>query len=234
MPGFNRSYIARLNADGSLDATFNPGTAIGGTTPVVYSVAVQLNGQVLIAGQFTSANGNHTARLHGGGSLPGQVSQLGADNAVRAIAIAPDGLLVVGWRLQRVQGARNFSISQQGSADRPGWRPLSSFMGVCARESQPYNVWEMAGSLAGKESASGPPVWSKSLALRHCVCSPACGVPKPRWCTNGRHHAGRPMARLPTWTGLGGGDVGQLLFISRGGRILKCSRAATASWTSST
>src|SRR5437667_87068 len=47
--GFDRKGIARLNTDGSLDATFNPGSGaeylydVGG----VFSIAVQPNGKVL-------------------------------------------------------------------------------------------------------------------------------------------------------------------------------------------
>jgi len=65
----NRNYIARINTNGSLDSTFNPG--IGGMaplTPYVYSIALQTNGEVVIAGGFTSMNRTgrwYVARLHG-------------------------------------------------------------------------------------------------------------------------------------------------------------------------
>ena len=52
--GANRNYIARLNSDGSLDTTFNPGS---GANYVVYSVALQSDGKVLIGGSFTEFNG---------------------------------------------------------------------------------------------------------------------------------------------------------------------------------
>src|ERR1041385_1140319 len=58
MNGTNRSGIARLNADGTLDASFNPGTGI---VPSYYSVInsliVQADGKVLIGGGFTTFNG---------------------------------------------------------------------------------------------------------------------------------------------------------------------------------
>ncbi|WP_169336194.1 MBG domain-containing protein [Pontibacter roseus] len=68
--GAPRSRIARLSADGSLDTAFNPGT---GFYDVVYSVAVQSDGKVVVGGNFTSFNGtvrNRIARLHGGGLCP--------------------------------------------------------------------------------------------------------------------------------------------------------------------
>jgi uncharacterized delta-60 repeat protein len=48
--GINRPGIARLLANGSVDQTFNPAVSL------VRSVAVQSNGNYLIAGGFTSAN----------------------------------------------------------------------------------------------------------------------------------------------------------------------------------
>lgn len=49
--GTGRNRIARLNADGSLDTGFNPGT---GASSVVYSSTVQADGKILIGGDFTS------------------------------------------------------------------------------------------------------------------------------------------------------------------------------------
>jgi len=102
----NRNAITRLNAHGNLDTSFDPGEAIGGTTPVVYSVAVESEGKVVIGGAFTSVNGttrNRIGRLNDDGNLddsfrPGpadQVSQFGPDNVVRAVAIQGDGLILV-------------------------------------------------------------------------------------------------------------------------------------------
>src|SRR5207237_1473973 len=48
--GTNRNFIARLNANGSLDATFDPGT---GPNNSVLTMAVQPDGKVLIGGLFT-------------------------------------------------------------------------------------------------------------------------------------------------------------------------------------
>src|SRR5206468_1632456 len=64
--GTTRNRIARINADGTLDASFNPGTGASGT---VYSTAVQSDGKIIIEGSFTSYNGtgrNRIARVIGG------------------------------------------------------------------------------------------------------------------------------------------------------------------------
>ena len=62
--GVARNNIARLNIDGTLDTSFDPGT---GTNGEIYAMAFQNNGQKLIfAGAFTSFNGitrNNIARL---------------------------------------------------------------------------------------------------------------------------------------------------------------------------
>ena len=58
--------IARLNSDGSLDTTFDPGS---GPTDRVYALAVQEDGKVLIGGAFNTVSGaarNHIARLNAG------------------------------------------------------------------------------------------------------------------------------------------------------------------------
>jgi len=52
--GRGRNCIARLNADGTLDTGFDPGS---GADAVIYSVALQADGKVLIGGGFTSFNG---------------------------------------------------------------------------------------------------------------------------------------------------------------------------------
>jgi uncharacterized delta-60 repeat protein len=67
--GTNRGGIARLNANGTLDNSFNPGT---GANLTVSSFAIQPDGKVLIGGDFTTVNGtnrNHIARLNTNGSL---------------------------------------------------------------------------------------------------------------------------------------------------------------------
>src|SRR5438105_13612277 len=46
-----RNHIARLNPDGTLDIAFNPNA-----NNTVYSIAVQADGKILVAGQFNGAN----------------------------------------------------------------------------------------------------------------------------------------------------------------------------------
>ena len=94
----NRFKIARLNEDGTLDLTFNPGSSIG--TGGLTSFALQPDGKLFIAGSFTSYNGtarNRIARVHTNGSLdmlfnPG-TGFTGTTISVNDIALQDDGKL---------------------------------------------------------------------------------------------------------------------------------------------
>ena len=90
--GTARSYIARLNANGSLDPTFTPGSSLDNT---VYAVAVQTDGKVLVGGAFTSAH-NGIARLNPDGSLDATFNPGTGADYVYALALQSDGKIVLG------------------------------------------------------------------------------------------------------------------------------------------
>ena len=95
--GVNSKCVVRLNADGTIDPTFNVGT---GTDQMVRAVVVQADGKVIIGGNFTTYNGasvNRIARLNTDGSLdPTFAIGTGFNNEVRALAINPDGNILCG------------------------------------------------------------------------------------------------------------------------------------------
>lgn len=99
--GTPRNNIARLNSDGTPDNSFDPGTGVMASFPSsVYSLAVQPDGKILLGGQFTSVNGaalTNLARLNVDGSRdvdfdPGT----GPDGVVSAVAVQPDGKVIIG------------------------------------------------------------------------------------------------------------------------------------------
>jgi uncharacterized delta-60 repeat protein len=68
--GQPRSKIGRLNADGSLDTTFNPG--VGGYSPDVSALAIQADGKIVVGGYFTELGGqerSNIGRLNADGTL---------------------------------------------------------------------------------------------------------------------------------------------------------------------
>jgi uncharacterized delta-60 repeat protein len=103
--GATRNRIARLNANGTLDGTYNPGS---GANSRVASIALQPDGKVLIGGDFTTFNGancNHIARLNSDGSLDTSFSVgSGANGGVSSIAVQSDGNILIGGDFTLVNG----------------------------------------------------------------------------------------------------------------------------------
>jgi len=97
--GISRIAIARLNADGTLDTSFDPGTSANN---IIRSHAVQSDGKILVGGYFTAYNGtpvNRIARIETDGSLDGSFNSASyADNIVYAFAFpSPGKILIVGY-----------------------------------------------------------------------------------------------------------------------------------------
>ena len=107
--GVARNRIARLNADGTLDLTFNPGTGAGST---VTTIALQPDGKILIGGTFTTFNSiarNRIARLNADGSLDATFNPgTGANSTVNTLVLQPDGRILFGGAFTSYNGtARN-------------------------------------------------------------------------------------------------------------------------------
>lgn len=93
----SRSYLARLNADGSLDTAFQPGT-----NGSVYSLTLQSDGKLLIAGEFTSLQGTgqsaetraYFGRLNANGTLDATFNP-NPNAPVYAVALQADGSTVI-------------------------------------------------------------------------------------------------------------------------------------------
>src|SRR5262249_1292474 len=99
--GTERAGVARLNEDGSLDFTFDPGNAANGTVWAVGLVDAGTTGQkVVVGGEFTSFNGfirQGVAQLNEDGSVdqsfdPGG----GSDGPVYALAVQADNKVLIG------------------------------------------------------------------------------------------------------------------------------------------
>jgi uncharacterized delta-60 repeat protein len=96
--GVPRTCIARLNANGSLDNSFNPGV---GPNDGIFKIITQPNGKILIAGTFTTYNSipvRGIVRLNKNGSLDDTFHAIITDTltTLHDIALQPDGKIVVG------------------------------------------------------------------------------------------------------------------------------------------
>lgn len=129
--GTVRNRIARLNADGSLDTSFDPGE--GPNFPVA-AIALQRDGKILIGGAFTyynySTKCGYITRLNADGSLdsgfnsrrPGSSSfdSEGASYVVNAIAIQSNGKILIGGQFATYNNIKRNGIARlnaDGSLD---------------------------------------------------------------------------------------------------------------------
>jgi len=105
-PVSGNGYVARLNHDGSVDASFGPNA-----NGVVRTLVLQPNGQILIGGDFTTVQStgggtplvrNHAARLNADGTVDSGFNP-NANGAVYAIAYQPNGQIVIGGAFTTVQ-----------------------------------------------------------------------------------------------------------------------------------
>jgi uncharacterized delta-60 repeat protein len=122
--GALRNGVARLNADGSLDASFDPGLGASG---VINAVAVSTDGKVVVGGAFTNFNNyvsasgyalNRLARLNPDGSVDtGFDLQSGANDTIWTVAIQPDSAIVIGGDFTMVRGLPRSRIARVHGED---------------------------------------------------------------------------------------------------------------------
>lgn len=107
--GIIRPSIARLNADGSLDASFDPGAGVsnGRLGPfrmltLIYGIVPLSDGKVLIGGLFTSYDGakrHGIVRVHSNGSLDtGFETDFIPPSTVFHFAVQSDGKMLISGR----------------------------------------------------------------------------------------------------------------------------------------
>ncbi len=122
-----RGYIARLNANGSVDPSFTPNA-----DNVVFALALQADGKILAGGQFSMLGGmprNRIGRIDGGGSLDSAFDPSVTGFAVYAIAVQPGGRIVVGGNFSEISGAPRRHLARiwpDGVAD-PAFDPAPDF-----------------------------------------------------------------------------------------------------------
>jgi uncharacterized delta-60 repeat protein len=107
--GVNRQGIARLNADGSLDATFD-----AAANSPVYAVELQADEKILVGGAFTGIGGaprNRIARLNPNGSIDSTFEVgAGADGDVYSIELDASGRVLAGGEFVRYDNTPRVGI----------------------------------------------------------------------------------------------------------------------------
>ncbi|HON09218.1 MAG TPA: delta-60 repeat domain-containing protein, partial [Verrucomicrobiota bacterium] len=116
-----RSKVARLTYSGGVDMSFNPQTI----EENVYTVVPINNGGVLIGGGFTTVGTNaagHIARLHPNGSFDDTFAiGFGANGNVRSIALQSDGKIIVAGEFtsfNRVSTKYVVRLNSDGTVDQ--------------------------------------------------------------------------------------------------------------------
>ena len=130
----SRSFIARLNADGTLDTAFTPLVNARAT-----ALALQSDGKIIVGGQFTlfqppgatstTVNGvvtstaitrNRLVRLNADGTVDAAYAPNVIDGVVLALALQSDGRLVVGGSFKGIQSAGDATWTLRKYAARLG------------------------------------------------------------------------------------------------------------------
>ena len=123
--GIVRNNIARLNADGTLDRSFAEQEGLNGQ---VNALAMQPTGQIIAGGTFSQAGQREILNLvrydangqvdpaFGGGASPG------TNGSVFALAVQPDGKILVGGNFNAIFGQPRHGIARlnaDGTVDEP-------------------------------------------------------------------------------------------------------------------
>ncbi len=118
--GFPRDNLARLNADGSIDPSFDPGL---GTDAWVETIALQADGKILVGGGFGLVDGIERAgfaRLNPDGSLDESFDPVlffPEDRVVTAIEVQEDGQILLGGTFTRVNGVPRIGFARINGDD---------------------------------------------------------------------------------------------------------------------
>jgi len=122
-----RFNLARLNTNGSVDLSFDPGNGPNGD---VNAIVIQPDGRIIIGGTFIGYNGfarGGVARVLGNGALdPSFDSGVGTGGNVFALALQHNGQIVLGGRFVQYSGTNRTFIARvfgDGSLDF-GFNPV--------------------------------------------------------------------------------------------------------------
>jgi uncharacterized delta-60 repeat protein len=114
--GVSANKIIRLNSDGSKDLTFDNSI---GFNQIVFSVALQSDGKILVGGSFTTYKGlteNRIIRLNTDGTKDLTFdNSIGFDSTTLTIALQPDGKILCGGYFTTYKGVTSNYIIRLNS-----------------------------------------------------------------------------------------------------------------------
>lgn len=141
------SDISRINADGSIDASFIQQTLVNTSgTPNVFQVTVAPDGKIYISGNFTQIGGvsrTDLARLNSDGSVDTGFADVATSylpsptfSFVGPVTVQADGKILVGGRFNTIAGSNRYSLARlnpDGTID-------SSFVHTLVQHSAPAQI----------------------------------------------------------------------------------------------
>jgi uncharacterized delta-60 repeat protein len=111
--GQSRRNLARLNSDGTLDASFTP--AVGDpNNHWVLALALQPDGKILVGGVFTNLCGQYRSgigRLNADGTLDAAFN-VGANSYINPIALQADGKIIIAGAFNTLLGQTRIYIGR--------------------------------------------------------------------------------------------------------------------------
>lgn len=160
--GQERSRIARLLPNGSVDPSWLGSTTITGGPPEIYSIALQSDGKVIIGGRFNTVNGldqKNLARLNSDGSFDSSFVKK-VNSLVHSVVVQANDKIIVGGEYAQVadRGTAWYTTNYIGLMRlNPDGSLDDTFLigrGTQAIESPPYN-WVKALLIAGDRAVVG-------------------------------------------------------------------------------
>lgn len=108
-PTGTRNRIARLNRDGTVDATFNPNAS-----GPVYAIALQADGNIIVGGNFAAIGGQSRANIARLEATTGAADSFSPDASmpIYALAVQPDGKILAGGSFVTIGGQTRLSIAR--------------------------------------------------------------------------------------------------------------------------
>src|SRR5688572_23730713 len=110
-----RSNLARLNANGSVDPTFQNPVIANISNTFLKAIALQPDGRLLLAGFFNSVGGQSRlrgARVNADGTLDTTFVDPMSDGLIRAVVLQPDGNVLIGGAFASIRGRQRTALAR--------------------------------------------------------------------------------------------------------------------------